>query len=357
MGKLKILFIDDDESSVRVAMKWVKITHHCDCIPFKNFEQEIDNLQPHIAIIDRIEGTPPQGTDEGGNVFEVIWNRRFCPVVIYSAFPDADADERKKHPFVKHVKKAADLQEFQAAVTSLVGHAQAIEEAEKHIRQQFAVAMREVAPYASSVCTDPKEYNDTVTRHGRRRMAALMDQLTLGALSIWEQYIHPPVSTDTKLGDVIRLRDGKSDDPDAFRVVLTPSCDMVTGQSNRTKNVLVAHCVRNETGLKTLGIKGARADTIKSHLLTAGHRDGILPLPALKGCIPSMMADLKKLELLPRTDVGDKKTYERIASIDSPFRELVAWAYLNAACRPGLPDRDFDAWATEIAPPKTTGTK
>lgn len=40
--------------------------------------------------------------------------------------------------------------------------------------------------------------------------------------------------------------------------------------------------------------------------------------------------------------------FERIASVDSPFRELVTWSYLQVAGRPGLPDRDLDEWAEGI---------
>ena len=62
-----------------------------------------------------------------------------------------------------------------------------------------------------------------------------------------------------------------------------------------------------------------------------------------------MMADLRDLEIIPIGDIGvDNKPFLRVASIDSPFREMVAWAYLHTACRPGLPDRDFKAWRDEI---------
>jgi hypothetical protein len=353
MSRLKMLFIDDDENSVRSAMKWADSSFQCACVSFRNIESALDNHQPHIAIVDRMEGIPPNGTDQGSPTFDVIWNHRFCPVIIYSAFPEEDDDSRKAHPFVRRVKKAADLQEFKTAVECLASHAKVLQDAEQHIRQQFAVAMREVAPYASSVCTDPTEYNNAVTRHGRRRMAALMDELTLGALSIWEQYIYPPIGTDIKLGDILKLTNGSPDDPSAFRIVLTPSCDMVAGQSGRTETILVACCVPNATGLKAAGLPAAKAaKIIDSHFLSTGHRDGILPLPPLKGRIPSMMADLKKLELLPRSDIGETKPYERVASIDSPFRELVAWAYLSVACRPGVPNRDLEPWAAEIAPGK-----
>ncbi|MBI2059576.1 MAG: hypothetical protein HYT87_07375 [Nitrospirae bacterium] len=349
MRKLRVLFVDDIEVSIGPAMKWVKESHDCDCIPFDTFETEIEVRQPHIIIIDRFQGTPVSGSDEGSKVFDMIWLRRFCPVVIYSAFPDEVTDDRERHPFVKHVKKDQDLGKFKEAVTAMVAHAQTIEGVERHIRTQFAVAMREVAPYASSVSSNKKEYDDAVTRHARRRLAALMDQMSLGALRSWEQYIFPPVSKDPKLGDIIRKKDGKTDDVQAFRLVLTPSCDMAAGQSNRTEQILVASCISNKIGLKALGMDGAKQEKIKGNLITVGHRDGILPLPGLKGHFPSMMADLKQLELLQRDDVTEEKTYLRIASIDSPFRELVAWAYLSVACRPGLPVRDFDGWASQIA--------
>lgn len=65
--------------------------------------------------------------------------------------------------------------------------------------------------------------------------------------------------------------------------------------------------------------------------------------------IPTMAAYLRDLEFIPFGDIGiQDKPFLRIASIDSPFRELIAWAYLNTACRPGLPDRDFNSWCNEV---------
>ena len=61
-----------------------------------------------------------------------------------------------------------------------------------------------------------------------------------------------------------------------------------------------------------------------------------------------MVADLRDLELISTQDIGSHKPFRRVASLDSPFRELIAWAYLQTACRPGLPDRDFDSWRDEI---------
>lgn len=88
-------------------------------------------------------------------------------------------------------------------------------------------------------------------------------------------------------------------------------------------------------------------------LLSQGHSSGIIPLPTLKDKIPSMAADLRDLRLIPIDKIGTPKSlgmveYVRVASLDSPFREMVSWAYLQIAGHPELPDRDFREWIKEI---------
>lgn len=102
------------------------------------------------------------------------------------------------------------------------------------------------------------------------------------------------------------------------------------------------------TGMKGIAPKRLGENIIKA-VLTHGYYEGLIPFPCLKGRIPTMAAYMRDLEFIPVSDVGIvDMPFLRIASIDSPFRELVAWAYLNTACRPGLPDRDFDSWRDEI---------
>ena len=63
-----------------------------------------------------------------------------------------------------------------------------------------------------------------------------------------------------------------------------------------------------------------------------------------------MTAELKRLQLIDLKLIGenDECEYCRVASVDSPFREMITWAYLQVTGRPGLPDRDFDDWADHI---------
>ena len=66
-------------------------------------------------------------------------------------------------------------------------------------------------------------------------------------------------------------------------------------------------------------------------------------LPSLGEIIPNLLADLKNYHLIPANQM---ENYERIASIDSPFREQLSWVFISVAGRPGMPDRDFSTWAS-----------
>lgn len=88
--------------------------------------------------------------------------------------------------------------------------------------------------------------------------------------------------------------------------------------------------------------------SIKKNMLTQGFFEAVVPFPALDGHIPSMTAYLKNVEFVLLDDIGDDKEYIRVSSIDSPFREMLSWAYMSTACRPGLPDRDFEFWTQEM---------
>ena len=106
-------------------------------------------------------------------------------------------------------------------------------------------------------------------------------------------------------------------------------------------------------GLDLTSLKGMRLAKLKDRLpgtvLSHGYFEAVIPFPCLEGRIPTMAANLRDLEFIPVDDIGiSEKAFLRVASVDSPFRELIAWAYLQIACRPGLPDRDFSLWSDEI---------
>ena len=351
---MRILFIDDDPSSIITAMKHCEEGLAISGIPdcrFEDAESTLSAYRPDIVVLDLLQGPPSDGNIAGGTVYGLIWDQQFCPVVVYSAEPDWLDNE--DHPFVKKVQKGSGSEEaVLEAILSLRPHVEALQRTESEVRQRLSEALREVAPLAFRDFVDEDKRKEVIVRSGRRRVAAMMDEPPTGetALASWECYLYPPVSPYTLLGDVLQI-DDSSNVPESYRIVLTPSCDMVRteGRLPRVQEVLVAKCYSMEKALASVGMAGNKdAGRIRERLLSSGYSQSVIPFPKLEGVIPTMAANLRDLELIPIGNIGNDATFHRVASLDSPFRELVAWAYLQNAGRPGLPDRDLESWAKEI---------
>jgi hypothetical protein len=100
----------------------------------------------------------------------------------------------------------------------------------------------------------------------------------------------------------------------------------------------------------------AKKSQVKESLKSAlnePQKSGLIVLPKCAGLIPLMIIDLRALELIPATDVAAgterNKKYQRVASIDSPFREYIGWGYIQIGCRPGVPPRDSKELAAALA--------
>src|SRR5439155_12355425 len=83
-------------------------------------------------------------------------------------------------------------------------------------------------------------------------------------------------------------------------------------------------------------------------------RTDMVVLPALQDVWPAMVLDLKRLEIIQRSKVAlsDHNNASaiciRVASMDSPFRERVAWRYITTCGRPGLPELDHEALEKDV---------
>lgn len=365
---LRILFVEDQEDTIRPVINLLEAQStkfNSKVVGFDDAERSLMEFSPDVVILDLLQpGLSGELIYAGDKTLDFIWKQRFCPIVVFSAQPEHVNEERSKHPFIKCVKKGRNGPRLVHEALNEVGpHVRAIQKAESYVRDQFALAMRDVAPRAFQDFKDPKRRLDAVIRGGRRRLAALMDEYSdqTGELAPWEQYLNPPINSSFQLGDVLRLTSSKYQDESAYRLVLTPSCDLVKTATRLPKVnfVLVAKCCSIADGLKKTSLKKTSVDftinksklkkLIKSEL-TQGFIQSILPLPHLAEVVPSMSANMKELELIGIDEISDdeEKKYTRVASLDSPFRELVAWVYMQTACRPGLPDRDYNLWANEI---------
>ncbi len=346
---LKLLFIEDEQDTIEPILKLIEDQEDMryEVCGFEDAEDRIVSLHPNIVILDLlVGGASPEPEVEGLNTRNFIWNQHFCPIVVYSARPDIHDEKCDPHPFVKSIQKGSDSpQKVMKVLNELYPQVQALREGENHIKHHFSCAMREVAPYAFDAFPDDKqciERIETIKRSGRRRLAALMDEpLPDGkVLAGWEQYLFPPVSDDILLGDVLRKKGGSDEDPASFRVVLTPSCDLVRsegreskvsqacdlvrseGRESKVSQVLVAKCCTMKNGLdltslKDMGIQKLK-DRLRSAILTQGYLEAVIPFPRLKGKIPTMTANLRDLELIGIEDIGNldsHKPFLRVASM------------------------------------------
>lgn len=355
-----ILFIEDEPESiepVRIRLEEEIPGTRTLTAKFHEAPDDIKNYRPDIVVLDLLEGgSLPNSEPTGLKTFDFIWNNRFCPVVVYSADPSRMENHEywKDHPFIEIEKKGSgsDVSVVQA-IRNLCPLAQAMRNTEEKIHKQLTEAMKSTVRIVAAGTEDPGDLAKIVMRSGHRRVAALMDEPLPDETKLagWEQYIFPPVSTDIQMGDILQERDS-SNDAQSFRVVLTPSCDMVRSEerSPKVQQVLVAKCCPMTEALRAIGMEGNRnlGNRIKRGLLSQGFSQSVIAIPPLPDNIPAIAANLKDLELIPIDNIGDTGEFRVVASIDSPFRELVSWAYLQIACRPGLPERDLDKWAEEI---------
>ena len=355
-----ILFIEDEPESiepVRIRLEEEIPGTRTLTEYFNTADETIRERRPDIVVLDLLQGGASHNPEPiGRNNLDFIWNHRFCPVVVYSADPGQleNHESWKDHPFIKIEKKGSgsDVSVVQA-IRDFRPLVLAMRDTEEKIHGQLTEAMKFTARIAAASAKDPGDLAKIVMRSGHRRVAALMDEPLPDEtkLAAWEQYIFPPLSTDIQLGDILQQKDS-SNDAQSFRVVLTPSCDMVRSGKRppKVQQVLVAKCWPMTEALRAIGVEGGRNldDRIKRGLLSQGYSQSVIAIPPLPDKIPAIAANLRDLELIPIDQIGDTGEFRVVASIDSPFRELVSWAYLQIACRPGLPERDRDTWAEEI---------
>ncbi|MCY3734246.1 MAG: hypothetical protein OXG42_08190 [Chloroflexi bacterium] len=363
---MKVLIIDDHEA-VRQSLRATLREADWDVVDqgFADVDQTLASFRPDAVVLDLVEGdvTEPAA---GNRSFEQIRSNWFCPVVVYSGY----ADQRTfGHPLVETVPKGrnADAQ----VVRCLEGFAevvQVIRDVHREFDSRIREALRDSVPLLRDQITAPAAAGDeaVLPRAVRRLVAARMDAGASGTglVKAWERFVVPALGRHLLSADLLRRSDADWTNPEAFRLVLTPSCDLVPhgGAEPRADQILVARC-EPITRLGNVDVNPGtqlppRSRNRLRSILTEGIADGLLPIPRFIGHVPSMAANLKRLELVEWTDVqmevgGDgapdaDAVFVRVASTDSPFRELVVWAYLRVTGRPGAPDFDVDAWLDDL---------
>jgi CheY-like chemotaxis protein len=359
---IKVLLIDDEPANVQPLSEELQASipdTKCEITDFDGAMEAIAKMHPDIVVLDLMKNSSGTFVNEGSGIGLQVWEEHFCPLIFYTA--SAEDPEDHGHPLVAVIRKGSGSEEHvRAKIQTYLPHIAALGKVSDEISSALRRALRESRPRVFEIDSAEQE-NQLLIRTIRRRVAASMDDaMAAGEPNVksWEQYLCPPSIAEHLLtGDILRIAGGDKDDPSSYFVVITPSCDLVRTPSRKPKveSVLLARCVRVDQILMDLGLQvkaGSKPTTeVRKKLarfLTQGYGHSSFPIAGLPGEFPVMAADFRSLDIKSIEQISDRANFDRVASVDAPFRELFVWAYLSAAGRPGMPDRDFEPWADEI---------
>lgn len=353
-----VLIIDDEKDladEIKAAIEeGVEGTTCAVELDFAQSAQTIKNTRPDAIVLDLMKDRDSADIP-GQSTWKDVWDSTFCPIVIYTGWEgDIQPSVPSNHPFVKRIAKGGGT--LAHVVTALNGFAPAIASVNK-LRSEVEAVIHKVLRDTAGEANWPLKDATYLLHAGRRRVAAVMDDCTVTdnrKMHCWEHYLVPAIGADCLTGDILQKR-GTDMKPENFRLMLSPSCDLARGGKNLA-GALVAKCYAPDAMLEKFkkAVLPENDKELKKQLtslmLSQGAWNGWFPLPAFAEAIPEMAANLKDVEVIPieSLHIKDRIAFDRVASIDSPFREQVAWAYLTTVARPGMPDRDLKPWAEAI---------
>ena len=374
MRSLRVLIVDDDKPILETLREFLEENGNWKLRGqgFRDLEPTLMSFRPDLLVLDLVEGSIGKDSALGNQSFAKISERWFCPVVVYTAHMGREDFD---HPLVRKVVKGAGSEDrVLEHLEELSPYAEIIRTAHEDFDVRVREALRDSMKALHDQIAGTELHGDdpVLSRAVRRLVAARVDDSESGRLHAWERFVVPPLGEHLLTADLLRKHDSDWTEINSFRLVLTPSCDLISrkGKPARANKILVARC-EWPTGLGSVPLEAGKSLGRKAReklvsMLQEGLAGQHLPIPEFRGHVPLMAANFKRLELLDWTQVprdlgaapeeaqtveeeAQKVRYVRVASTDSPFREMVTWAYLQIAGRPGLPSLDVEEIVSEIS--------
>lgn len=363
----QVLYVDDD---TELAAKLKEFFEGEDPVAEKRFEVTIQNtfddaltyLETHrvdLLILDVREGSGDTPIDEqrGKKLMEAVKKRRFIPIIFYTAA--AELVKPCETPLTRVVSKDEGAEGvFQVAKEiletkipdvnrALIAHFEEVQRqylwefVDKHWENVFdrganpdlayLLARRMAMSLSGSGIESLEKYI------GEKVAGAAVGPISKDMVHPLRMYIIPSLEgKDPEAGDIYR---GTIQGREGYWILLTPSCDMVSGRCKADQTIL-AQC--NDIKSHSTYVSWAKdKDKYKDKLKTlisnrAGDRNYFLPAnPAFS----DLVVDLQYLVTIDYKDLGG---LERIASLDSPFAEELQVRFGRYYGRVGSPDVDPD---------------
>lgn len=346
-NKMKILFIEDDESAIQ------GIKDFCDDCGYSYEHPQFDNAlsyieeyDPDILVLD-LKNNDSEGF-EGCTILDKAWEYNFRPTCVFSGQIVQSTIEQEKYasPLICFVDKGNDnpVKKF---ISNIAPYVDCI----RNVRKEAHKAMRKSFDFFDLAMKDQVTDSNIIAALCGNRIKAYFDhENSKNDMPIWAQYIYPIMSKEYSTGDIIKLKTLTRgvDYENNFFVILSQSCDIAHKKIN---HVLLAKCFPIERLLKIDKGNGEIYERTPDELKTifnTGFLNQLVPLPGIEGVMPDVAVNLKKLTLVKLDELSDK--YEKIIALSSPYKERLVWAYMQTACRPGVPDLDIEKWCNSLFP-------
>ena len=245
---MRVLIVDDDadvrqslqETINEAAGDWEVRDQGFESVP-----ETLASFRPDAVVLDLVQGDVTEPA-EGNRSFQLIRSQWFCPVVVYSGF---QAQQHFEHPLVKTIVKGANADEDVVnCLEQFAPLAEVIRGVHREFDERIREALRDSVPLLrAQMETAADGQNDVVLpRAVRRLVAARMDADASGGgeLKAWERFVVPALGQHLLSADLLRRSDSAWTNAEAFRLVLTPSCDLFPhgGNEPRAERILVARC-------------------------------------------------------------------------------------------------------------------
>lgn len=360
----KILIADDDAdicSDVQGALKrvqfgdpplQVKVSTE---LKVANTTNRLKKERYDLVIQDIFTGPPERGVDHGFQAFDEIKQLRFVPIIFYTARPEHA--QTLDLIYVKIVDKAEGTDALKLAIEEVF--ATKLPALIRHLEDVQRVYLWTDLPKLIRECPHPLDVGEPACLVARRLAQAMSEDPLRAFLKIEENKVHPaelyvipPPPSRLLSGDIYKQ---KLSAQEKYWILLTPSCDLVTGRHRRgVQHLLFAQCFplldqpEYTKWIESLKTGGEEEERTRGNLtaLMRNNRGGKYQperyyfLPGVMH-VPDLVVDYQGLIARPKSEFQSLK-WERIAALDSPYAEELLTRFARYFGRIGTLDLDTE---------------
>jgi len=372
----QVLFVDDDSEfceSAKELLEGEPVNDDGEQLYIEtmtDFDDTLAALEKRrfdVLVLDvKLDAGGVLKEDKGLDILEFIKQRRFVPVIFYTAVPHlVRVLAEREQPLVQVVEKTEGLPRVLEAIgkilatgipsmnRALIHH---LEEVQRRYMWDFVAKhwgkYSTQSDYTALAYLLASRLAVSLSGPGIQQLAQGLggpvgDVIVAGKVHPMQYYLLPPVDPSPLTGDLYKGKIGKQS---GYWILLTPSCDIVQG---KVEKALLALCEPLEKFPEYKKWRGTTPSNTKRNelkgLLTNNRQDGqseryhCLPAALL---IPGLVVDFQQLSTLSREQLD---TLERIASLDSPFAEALVSRFTRYFGRLGTPDLDTDYVLSQLS--------